>query len=95
MGELLPLIPRQVPFLKTKACRGKTRMRSVLTASILTIVLAGCPVRERLCSEGEHVVKSIEAPDTGRTCVRDGDPPPEGYEEYPPGQVPIFRGEDR
>jgi hypothetical protein len=58
-------------------------------------MLSGCPFgRERICSRGEHVVRSIEAPETGRTCVRDGEPPPKGYEEYPPGQVPTYLDED-
>ena len=72
-----------------------TRRRLVLIASTvaLAIMLSGCPLRERICSKGEHVVKSIEAPEGGRTCVRDGKPPPKGYEEYPPGQVPTYRDE--
>jgi len=62
---------------------------------VLAVTLSGCPVgRERICSGGEHVVRSIEAPETGRTCVRDGKPPPKGYEEYPPGQVPKYTDQD-
>ncbi len=49
---------------------------------------AGC--QERVCRQGEHAVRSVEAPDTGRTCVRDGEPPPPGYEEYPPGDAPVY-----
>lgn len=49
---------------------------------------AGC--QERVCRRGEHAVRSVEAPDTGRTCVRDGEPPPPGYEEFPPGEAPVY-----
>jgi hypothetical protein len=60
----------------------------------VALTMSGCfPGRERICSKGEHVVKSIEAPETGRTCVRDGEPPPPGYEEYPPGSVPTYTDE--
>lgn len=66
------------------------------TAFLLAFTLSGCSLfRERMCSRGEHAVKSIEAPETGRTCVRDGAPPPDGYEEYPDGQVPTYLDEDR
>jgi hypothetical protein len=61
----------------------------------LALMPSGClPVRERICSKGEHVVRSIEAPKTGRTCVRDGERPPKGYDEYPPGEVPTYTDED-
>lgn len=65
-----------------------------LVAASLAVMLSGCGLgRERICSRGEHVVKSVEAPETGRTCVRDGEPPPNGYEEYPPGRVPKYTDE--
>ncbi len=68
----------------------RTPARLVLIASaiVLAIAFISCPLMERICSKGEHAVRAIEAPETGRTCVRDGEPPPEGYEEYPPGQEP-------
>lgn len=70
------------------------RNRQLLVAIVTTMVLAmasGCNLaRERICDKGRHVVKSIQSPETGRTCVDDGKPPPEGYEEYPPGQVPAY-----
>ena len=60
-----------------------------LVALVVTgLTAAGC--QERVCRRGEHAVRSIEAPETGRTCVRDGDPPPTGYEEYPPGEAPTY-----
>jgi hypothetical protein len=74
-----------------------TRKRLLVIPSTLALALmpSGClPVRERICSKGEHVVRSIEAPKTGRTCVRDGERPPKGYEEYPPGEVPTYTDED-
>lgn len=46
--------------------------------------------QERVCRRGEHAVRSVEAPDTGRACVRDGERPPAGYEEYPPGEAPVY-----
>lgn len=54
---------------------------------------AGAGCQERVCRSGEHAVRSVDAPDTGRTCVRDGDPPPPGYEEYPPGEAPVRVGD--
>jgi hypothetical protein len=58
------------------------------TAVLATLSLAaGC--QERVCRRGEHAVRSVEAPDTGRACVKNGEPPPAGYEEYPPGEVPV------
>ena len=66
-------------------------------AMVSALLLWGCsPLgREGVCSKGEHVVKSIEATETGRTCVRDGQPPPKGYEEYPRGQAPTYLDQDR
>ena len=81
-----------------RACNApRTRRRSLVVTSIaLALILSGCPLgRERICRRGEHVVRSIDAPDTGRICVRDGQPPPKGYEEYPPGKVPTYLDEDR
>ena len=71
----------------------RSREHLVVTAS-LALMLSGCELaRERICNRGERVVKSIQAPETGRTCVRDGEPPPDGYEEYPPGRVPKYTDE--
>ncbi len=67
----------------------------VVSMIVVTVMLSGCSLRERVCSKGEHPVKSIVAPDTGRACVRDGEPPPKGYEEYPPGQAPTYLDEDK
>lgn len=62
---------------------------------VVTLMLSvGCSGRERICGKGDHVVRSIESPETGRTCVRDGTPPPKGYEEFPPGQVPKYTDQD-
>ena len=52
------------------------------------LTAAGC--QERVCRQGEHAVRSVEAPDTGRTCVKDGEAPPPGYEEFPPGEAPVY-----
>lgn len=77
------------------ASRAGWDARVVVGAMTLALMLSGCPLgRERICRRGEHVVKSIEAPATGRTCLRDGDPPPKGYEEYPPGKVPKYTDDE-
>ena len=49
-----------------------------LLAAILISSGGSCPsvIRERMCSRGERAVRAIEAPDTGRTCVKNGQPPP-------------------
>ena len=66
-----------------------------MAMSVALTVLAGSACgRERICNEGEYPVKSIRFPDTGRTCVKDGDEPPKGYETYPPGEVPTFIGDE-
>jgi hypothetical protein len=72
------------------------RVRAVLAATSLTVLTglsAGCWGPDRICRGGEHPVKSIEYPESGRACVKDGDPPPPGYEEYPPGRVPVHVGD--
>jgi hypothetical protein len=74
----------------------QNRQRAVVLVifAVLALMSSGCSLgRERICSRGEHVVKSVDAPRTGRTCVRNGDPPPPGYEEYPPGNVPTYLDE--
>ncbi len=60
-----------------------------------TVLVGGCQIRERMCSEGEYPVRSIRFPDTGRACVTEGEQPPKGYETFPPGEVPEFVDEDR
>jgi len=66
------------------------RAIAVVAAALAVTGLTAAGCQERVCRRGEHAVRSVEAPDTGRTCVRDGDPPPAGYEEYPPGQAPTY-----
>lgn len=69
--------------------RTHRRAAAATTAVLAALTLAaGC--QERVCRRGEHAVRSVEAPDTGRTCVKDGEPPPAGYEEYPPGEAPVY-----
>jgi hypothetical protein len=58
-----------------------------LLLGLLALIPTGC-WRERECSEGFHPVRSIEFPETGRTCVEDGEEPPQGYERFPPGLEP-------
>ena len=80
---------------------GLMAVRHRLAMAILVAVLVwlggACSLvfRERMCSPGERAVRAIEAPDTGRTCVKKGQPPPPGYEEFPPGQRPTYVDQDR
>jgi len=67
-----------------------TRAVGVAMVALVVTGLTAAGCQERVCRRGEHAVRSIQAPDTGRTCVRDGDPPPAGYEEYPPGEAPTY-----
>ncbi len=88
---------RRGAALKTPTEHSRQTHRLVVTVSAMmfAVLLPGCSVvRERACNSGEHAVKSIEAPETGRACVRDGQPPPQGYEEYPPGQVPKYADQE-
>jgi hypothetical protein len=83
------------PFTMANMRQSRGPLTTIVSAMALAVMLTGCPLgRERICSRGEHVVKSIEAPETGRTCVRNGQPPPKGYEEYPAGKVPTYMDED-
>ena len=61
---------------------------ALATLAVTGLTAAGC--QERVCRKGEHAVRSTEAPETGRTCVKDGEAPPPGYEEFPPGQTPVY-----
>jgi hypothetical protein len=74
-------------------------VRHRLAVAILVAVLVwlggACSFRERMCSPGERAVRAIEAPDTGRVCVKNGQPPPPSYEEFPPGQRPTYVDQDR
>ena len=85
----------------TSRYQGGMSRRHTLTGRVvgsvaMALVLCGCPLwRERVCSRGEHAVRAIDAPATGRTCVRDGQAPPSGYEEFPPGQTPKYVDQDR
>ena len=89
---MVPIPDAENPFAMMP--RARPPLAVILSTLAVALTLSGCPLgRERICSKGEHVVKSIDAPRTGRACVRDGDPPPEGYEEYPPGSVPTYTDE--
>ena len=71
----------------------------LLTSSLaLGIIgsMVGCGTfKERVCESGEYAVRAIEAPETGRTCVPNGQEPPPGYERFPPGQTPTYLEDDR
>ncbi len=73
------------------------RLALGLLVAVLISLGGACSLvfRERMCSRGERAVRAIEAPDTGRTCVKNGQPPPPRYEEFPPGQRPTYVDQDR
>ncbi len=73
------------------------RLAMVISVAVLVWLGGACSFvfRERMCSPGERAVRAIEAPHTGRTCVKKGQPPPAGYEEFPAGQRPTYVGQDR
>lgn len=73
------------------------RLAMMVLVAIVISSGGGCSsvFRERMCSRGERAVRAIEAPDTGRTCVKNGQPPPPRYEEFPPGQRPTYVDQDR
>lgn len=68
------------------------RLAMALLVAALMSTVGACSslLRERVCSRGERAVRAIEAPETGRTCVKNGQPPPPGYEEFPAGQRPTY-----
>lgn len=95
-------MPKRVPLPldRRRVCRRLMALRHRLAMSLLVAILISLGAcssgfRERMCSPGEHAVRAIEAPDTGRTCVKDGQPPPPRYEEFPPGQRPTYVDQDR
>lgn len=89
------MVARRPPSTMANMRQVRGQLTTIVSAIALAVVLTGCPIgRETTCSRGEHVVRSIEAPETGRTCVRNGQTPPKGYEEYPAGNVPTYMDED-
>src|SRR5687767_8859666 len=73
------------------------RLALTLLVAVLMSSVGACSLvfRERMCSRGERAVRAIEAPESGRTCVKNGHPPPPRYEEFPPGQRPTYVAQDR
>ncbi len=72
----------------------------LLTSSLAALgvvgLMAGCTTfNERVCEKGEYAVRATAAPETGRTCVPNGQEPPPGYERFPPGQTPTYPEDDR
>ncbi len=70
-------------------------MCAVVWAPAAVTAGSACSYRERVCSEGEYPVRCIEARDTGRPGVPDGEPPPPGYETSPAGETPTYVDQDR
>ena len=73
------------------------RLAVAILVAVLVWLGGACSFvfRERMCSPGERAVRAIEVPDTGRTCVKNGQASPPGYEEFPPGQRPTYVDQDR
>jgi hypothetical protein len=71
----------------------RRRAGVVVVAVVAGVALGGCPAQERICSSGEYPAKAV-GNTTGRTCVRDGQGPPEGYVRYPAGKEPKFVDDD-
>jgi hypothetical protein len=63
-------------------------------AMVTATLMLGCSTREHVCSSGNHPVWSLQYPETGRTCVPDGRPPPRGYATYPAGHTPTYTDEE-
>jgi hypothetical protein len=99
-ADLTPAMPGTTPPHRV-AYSGLTsvwhRLAMALLLAVLMSSVGACSsvFRERVCSRGERSVRAIEAPETGRTCVKNGQPPPPRYEEFPPGQRPTYVDQDR
>lgn len=46
-----------------------------------------------MCGEGMYPTYAIDNP-TGKTCVKDGMAPPNGFVAYPPNRVPEVVGDE-
>ncbi|MDP2773204.1 MAG: hypothetical protein Q8O61_06570 [Nocardioides sp.] len=70
-------------------------MRTPLSLVALLLVaggLTGCSdfeIHEAICSEGEEPTWAVTNT-AGSVCVRDGEPPLEGFARYPRGRVPVW-----
>ncbi|GGM19235.1 lipoprotein [Streptomyces fumigatiscleroticus] len=67
------------------------RVLALAAVTLTAVVAAGCS-RDAVCPDGRYPVKAV-GNKTGRTCVDDGDEPPEGYVRYPRGKVPQHVGD--
>ncbi|MFF8095139.1 SCO0607 family lipoprotein [Streptomyces sp. NPDC016675] len=66
--------------------------RLVLAGAAVAAVLTGCSTQDAVCGGGEYPVMTTGG--TGRTCVPDGEEPPEGYTRFPEGKVPEHVGDE-
>ena len=64
---------------------GSRTSKVVLLAAFAACSLSSCA--DEVCARREHPVRWIEDHD-GSICVKDGQPAPPGYEEYPEGATP-------
>jgi hypothetical protein len=67
-----------------------------LVGATAVLTLTGCAdlTREAMCADDAYPVWPVNAPDSGRTCVPNGQEPPTGYACYPMGHVPHWTDED-
>ena len=73
---------------------GGRTVAGLTAASVVGIFLVGgCLFREAICSSGEYPVAAVRST-TGRTCVEDGQEPPDGYVRFPDGKVPEHVGDE-
>jgi len=72
----------------------RRRVVGGLTAALLAGTLTSCSLlgEEHVCSGGEFPVYATSN-STGATCVKDGDPAPDGFAAYPKGRVPEVVGD--
>ena len=64
-------------------------LRALAAVLLLSVTLtAACDLREKICGGGEYPARAV-GNQTGRTCVKTGQEPPEGYTRYPDGKVPV------
>ncbi|XVV09911.1 SCO0607 family lipoprotein [Actinoplanes sp. CA-131856] len=68
-------------------------MRRFLVVALLLSGVAGCSFEEAICGSGEYPVAAVDS-FTGRGCVPDGEPVPEGYVRFPAGKEPRKVGDE-
>lgn len=94
-GSLLIITPRRLAPHHTDSLRVRRAWPLLFVlAGVSVLLVAGCGYREKICRDGEYPAFSLEFPESGRICVRQGEAPPAGYAKYPAGKVPYWLDED-